>query len=656
MFIYTDLFYTNGENEKTINLPGRKQMTKHLILIIVLFLLLSSPFIGVSSSLGDRTSVKQTDYRLPEFYNSYSRSERTWYLNSLLHQQTMKIKYDTYVSDRINEQNIGLSEGDGGLMNSSWPMQSHDVQHSGRSPYSTTKNFGAEIWNYPTGGPTGSMSIDNDGSIYIGADGIYALNSNGTLKWKYITYLIVESAPAIDENGIIYFGTTWGDPDYFYALYPDGTLKWEFPCGSVFCSPVITADGTIIFADSDNSRIYALNPNGTEKWVFHANMVIYSSPAIGLDGTIFCGSHDHNIYALYPNNGTLKWKFTTEDWVHGSPTIGVDGTVYIGSDDGYLYALYQNNGTMKWKCHIGACYANPALDKNGILYIGVWEKEFYAIYPNGTIKWSFNPGAKIWGSSAAISDDGTIYFGTCDLESSGGIEIIALSINGTIKWRKNLDTTFSSPAIGEDGTVYIGSNTMSGGYIRAYGYCPVRAEANGPYSGEATITIQFTGTIFGGVPPYTCQWDFGDGQTSQDENPTHLYTHEGLYSATFSVTDNEGNTSTDSASVIVHYAPPTINVIKPIFGVYFMNIRILPFKGNVLAIGPLTFRVEAHEEPFGINRVEFLIDGEVKATDTEPPYTYTWRSLSFAVHNFDIIAYDNSGNFTDHWMNVVKFF
>jgi outer membrane protein assembly factor BamB len=585
-------------------------MKKHFISLLVIFILLSTSLIGIST-------------------------------------QTEKVNV---------EKSSSIS--DGGLMNSSWPMQSHDIYHTGRSPYSTTNNFGVEIWNYPTGGPTGSMSIDNDGSIYIGADGIYALNPNGTLKWKYITYLIVESAPAIDEKGIIYFGTTEGVPSHFYALYPNGTLKWEFPCGSVFCSPVVAADGTIIFADSDNSRIYALNPNGTEKWVFHANMVIYSSPAIGLDGTVFFGSHDCNVYALYPNNGTLRWKFTTGDWVHGSPTIGDDGTLYIGSDDGYLYALYPSNGTMKWKCHIGACYASPALDKNGILYIGVWEKEFYAIYPNGTIKWRFNPGAKIWGSSAAISDDGTIYFGTCDLESSGGIEIIALNINGTIKWRENLDTTFSSPAIGEDGTVYIGSNTMSGGYIHAYGYSPVRADANGPYTGDAEVSIQFTGTAFGGIPPYTYHWDFGDGQTSEEQNPSHAYINTGIYNATFIVTDSTGNQSKDTTVVTIYYPPPKIIVLKPRRALYLMDIPVCPFLFPVI-IGPIAIKALVVESaPPGtvrISHVDFEVGGDVVKTFTHPPYRWLWYPFDGIKKNvIDIIAYDTAGRCSRVTINVLR--
>jgi outer membrane protein assembly factor BamB len=332
-------------------------------------------------------------------------------------------------------------------------------------------------------------------------------------------------------------------------------LKWKYNEGGsneIVVSPIIGNDGVVYYASGGGypptGYITALYPNGTLKWRYQTNHVMYSSPAIGLDGTIYCGSHDCNVYALYPNNGTLKWKFTTGNWVHGSPTIGDDGTVYIGSDDGYLYALYPNNGTMKWQCHIGESYASPALGIDGTLYIGVWEKTFYAIYPNGTIKWSVNTGGgKVWGSSPALSSDGTIYFGTCDLEWTGGVEIIALYTDGTVKWRKGLDTVFSSPAIGSDGTVYIGSCSSDNGYLNAFGTGPLEAEAFGPYYGLINQPVQFQGSATGGYSPHSYHWDFGDSHTSDEQNPIHTYTSAGNYTVTLTVTDNTSNTSSDTS-------------------------------------------------------------------------------------------------------------
>ena len=409
-------------------------------------------------------------------------------------------------------------------MDSAWPMHGHDIFHTGRSPYSTAQNTGYEKWRFDADRYVdGSAVIDENGTIYFG-DYIYfyALFPNGTQKWKTKLRPIIcvyGTSPAIDENGVIYVPT---DLKGFYAINQDGTIKWKLN-ENVDTSPVIGNDGTIYFCVEYPGCVKALHPNGTVKWSYNTSGLMQSSPAIGLDGTIYCGSHDNYVYALYPNNGTLRWKYKTGAWVHGSPSIGSDGTVYIGSDDNYLYALYPNNGTMKWKVMVGGMRCSPSIDKDGILYFGVNAGKFYAIYPDGTIKWSFNLGwgNSVWGSTAAISDDGTIYFGTCisSLTEFGG-DIIALNSDGSEKWRMRIgdEPVTSSPCIAEDGTVYIGSiDKMWRGYLHAFNAldpnAPSKPIINGPKYGKAGKEIEYkfsSNSPLGKNVYYYIKW--GDGK------------------------------------------------------------------------------------------------------------------------------------------------
>jgi len=475
---------------------------KHLIPVMVILLLVSTSFVGVGNQV------------------------------------------EELVVERDEEQLIQSTDGP---MDSAWPMFGHDACHTSLSQLSTIDNSGQIKWMFGTNGwVMSSPVIDNNGIIYIGADDFYAVYPNGTLKWEYNTDGVIESTAAIDENGVIYVGNAQTSYKQLYAFYPNGTIKWKYGTNAnMYSSPVISDEGTIIFSD-DSHKIRALYPNGTLKWSYETDHVIHSSPAIGLDGTIYCGSHDCYIYALYPNNGTLKWKFKTDGWVHGSPSVADDGTVYIGSDDGFLYALNPNNGSQKWKCKVGSMRASPALDENGILYFGVWENKFYAVYPNGTIKWKYFTDDKIWGSSAAISADGTIYFGTCDFESSGGRDIIALDSDGLLKWQKSIGTMFSSPAIGEDFTVYIGASTTEDGYLYAFGRGELVSDADGPHYGLINEPLQFSGSAWGGYSPYNWYWNFGDGNTSDEQNPTHIYITPNNYTVTLTVTDNSSNQSSDN--------------------------------------------------------------------------------------------------------------
>ena len=89
----------------------------------------------------------------------------------------------------------------------------------------------------------------------MGYDDLYAVNPDGTLKWKYQTGGSYDTSPAIGSDGTIYIGSRNG---YFYAVNPDGTLKWKYQTGGSYdTSPAIGSDGTIYVISSDG-YLYAL--------------------------------------------------------------------------------------------------------------------------------------------------------------------------------------------------------------------------------------------------------------------------------------------------------------------------------------------------------------------------------------------------------------
>ncbi len=317
------------------------------------------------------------------------------------------------------------------------------------------------IWRYQIkeGAPTSNYSspaIGPDGTIYVGSQDnyLYAVNDDGTLKWRFQTGGVVRSSPAIGADGTVYVGSY---DNRLYALNPDGTVKWSYATGgNVPSSPAIAADGTIIFGSSDNS-IRALNPDSTLKWSYATSGAVYSSPAVAADGTVYCGSNDRYFCCL-DSDGNLKWHHRCGREVQSSPAIASDGTVYVGADDDYLYA-FNPDSTPKWSVLTnGQVQSSPAIAPDGTVYVGSGVHLLYALNPDGSTKWWYVTGDKV-NSSPAINANGTIYFGSDDNY------LRALNPDGTLIWQYEVDNDIeSSPTIGPDGTIYFVSND---GYLYA---------------------------------------------------------------------------------------------------------------------------------------------------------------------------------------------
>ncbi|MDH7517899.1 MAG: PKD domain-containing protein [Candidatus Thermoplasmatota archaeon] len=73
---------------------------------------------------------------------------------------------------------------------------------------------------------------------------------------------------------------------------------------------------------------------------------------------------------------------------------------------------------------------------------------------------------------------------------------------------------------------------------------------NAPNTGKVGQSITFSATVSGGTS-YEYEWDFGDGGTSTEQNPTHIYTSAGTYDVTLVVSDQDGNQGYDSLSITI---------------------------------------------------------------------------------------------------------
>ena len=165
---------------------------------------------------------------------------------------------------------------------------------------------GLDSWVFnPDGAISYSPAIGEDKTLYFGdSDGVfYAVGQDGIERWRFnISGRVNTGTPVIAPDGSIYvlFSDGSGD-ERLYALASDGTLKWTFRVGLGSTAPVVGADGTVYIT---TNTMTALNPDGTIKWSVVTFRNGRASSAIDIDGTLLAPLRS-TLFALDVETGGL---------------------------------------------------------------------------------------------------------------------------------------------------------------------------------------------------------------------------------------------------------------------------------------------------------------------------------------------------------------
>lgn len=370
---------------------------------------------------------------------------------------------------------------------------------------------GSLNWTYTIndGSPkTMSPAVGNDSVIYMHIDGneaniiapekLYAINSNGSLRWRYngsAVFIGSASSPSIYDDGTIFFGSKGCA---LFRMNTDGSVR------NVYFSPSTSSISNQVPL-SNNDRFYlegnVYSMNGDYLWSTKTRNI---KPDI--DGKVFgvlngVNEVNDSLLVFNPDSSILSkyelpWgrgyyiKAMNDSFVVFSKESTTDSiSIYIMNKDGSSY--FQCSKKFEYSENLSFI-----LDGNNILYIlqtGVYQR-LYAFNPDGTQKWYFHdfPNCTsfyMYRLKFILGSDKTIYVtGNCgnvnpirsyivaigDLPvitstknnsrcGSGTVNLEATASAGTINWYstesggKSLGTgtTFTTPNISTTTIYYV---------------------------------------------------------------------------------------------------------------------------------------------------------------------------------------------------------
>ncbi|MBI2451143.1 MAG: PQQ-binding-like beta-propeller repeat protein [Parcubacteria group bacterium] len=206
--------------------------------------------------------------------------------------------------------------------------------------------------------PVGFLSFDspavaNDGTIYIRARGsssafdaqLLAFNSDGSLRWSFLLP-DGESNPLVAQDDTVYH---IGYDNFLYAISSNGNLKWKQRISpgstSVFSKIGLDNDSNVYVGAHREGKIVSYNSSGNLRWTLSIGFPVNCIGVMDASETLYIGTNSHGGVFAVTKDGTIKWHFVSPDNpldIVGCPILDQNRTLYVATNSPTrVYAITQ---------------------------------------------------------------------------------------------------------------------------------------------------------------------------------------------------------------------------------------------------------------------------------------------------------------------------
>ncbi len=444
-------------------------------------------------------------------------------------------------------------------------------------------------------------------------------DSAGTLEWTYFvdsagSDLVYDVIVGDDDLPVFVGGTTPGSDSDMFAikLNADGSEAWkvvldpgdhDYFFGVAEAADGVVAAGRSIRSGNYDGYVVKISDSGAVEWerrIDIRNRDTLKNPIVLADGSIIavgdsysspCPCPWETLVAKLTPSGGLSWTDRREPssgYNRAQHAVeGTDGNVYVtatyrggpsGNYDSYYTLKYSPNGALLWDnrydpgAHMSSAQIYAADD-------GVFiASKVGTSTPKAQVVHITSSGARAWTTDfpewqapyGGVADDGSLILAAVKDIATNDRDLMAAKVNrdGSTAWEMQHDGLefylYDAVPVGSDGFAYAGityDGSQRDTLVGAFGMGPAGPRVDfewDPPNPTDLDRITFTDLSQGRDGNLTdWAWDFGDGATSTQQNPTHQYADDGDYTVTLTVTDDLGLTASLSQTISVANVGPT---------------------------------------------------------------------------------------------------